>query len=320
MRNHEFKQIIHSLFNLTGSQKRELLDAVKAELNRSETETMIEDIKGEITCCPHCGSTAIQRWGRSSGLQRFKCKESECGSTFNPLTGTPFARLRHRSQWIKNLEGMQYGLSITKMAALMNVARTTAFRWRHRFLKSPTAARPSEVSGIIEADETFFSESFKGNKTIEKRDSRKRGKQGDKRTNEDKISVLIVKDRSGKTTDYVLGEHNNEAIIEKLKLIVNKDSILCSDGAHAYKNFAKMNDITHHRLIALDGNRVIGKEYHIQNVNGYTGRLKTWMGRFNGVGTAYLENYLGWRRFLEGGGSKATKKEALSMVLNSGLI
>ena len=54
-----------------------------------------------------------------------------------------------------------------------------------------------------------------------------------------------------------------------------------------------MNDITHHRLIALDGNRVIGKEYHIQNVNGYTGRLKTWMGRFNGVGTAYLENYLG---------------------------
>ena len=102
---------------------------------------------------------------------------------------------------------------------------------------------------------------------------------------------------------------------EKLEPIVNKDSILCSDGAHAYKKFAKKHDITHHRLITLDGNRVIGKEYHIQNVNGYTGRLKTWMGRFNGVGTAYLGNYLGWRRFLEGGGSKATKKEAL----NSGL-
>jgi len=320
MRNHEFRQIIHSIFNLTGTQKRELLDVVKSELNRTQTETMIEDIKGEVTCCPHCGSNAIQRWGRSSGLQRFKCKEAECGSTFNPLTGTPFARLRYRSRWIQNLEGMQYGLSITKMAEIMGVARTTAFRWRHRFLAAATAARPEELSGIIEADETFFTESFKGNQTISKRKSRKRGKQGDKRSTADKIAVLIVKDRSGVTTDYVLGEHSNDAIIEKLEPIVNKDSILCSDGAHAYRNFAKKHNITHHRLIALDGNRVIGKEYHIQNVNGYTGRLKTWMGRFNGVGTAYLGNYLGWRRFLEGGGSKATKKEALSMVLNSGLI
>lgn len=319
MRNHEFRKIIHSLSDLTSTQKRKLLNGVKSELNRSQIETMIEDIKGEVTCCPHCGSTAIQRWGRTSGLQRFKCKESKCGSILNSLTGTPFARLRYRSRWVKNLEGMQYGLSITKMAELMNVARTTAFRWRHRFLAAP-AAKPHEVSSIIEADETFFSESFKGNQTISKRDSRKRGKQGDKRSNEDKIAVLIVKDRSGVTTEYVLGEHNNEAIIEKLEPIVNKDSILCSDGAHAYKSFAKKHAITHHRLIALDGNRVVGKEYHVQNVNGYTGRLKTWMGRFNGVGTAYLGNYLGWRRFLEGGGSKATKKEALAAILNSALV
>jgi transposase-like protein len=163
MRNNEFRQIISSLFNLTGTQKRELLNAVKSDLNRTEIETMIEDIKADVTCCPHCDSTSIQRWGRSSGLQRFKCKEAECGSTFNPLTGTPFARLRYRNRWIQNIEGMQYGLSITKMAELMDVARTTAFRWRHRFLAAPTAAKPHEVSGIIEADETLFSESFKGN-------------------------------------------------------------------------------------------------------------------------------------------------------------
>jgi hypothetical protein len=52
------------------------------------------------------------------------------------------------------------------MAELMAVARITAFRWRHLFLVAPTAARPNEVSGIIEADETFFTESFKGNQTI----------------------------------------------------------------------------------------------------------------------------------------------------------
>ena len=39
--------------------------------------------------------------------------------------------------------------------------------------------------------------------------------------------------------------------------------------------------------------------YHIQNVNAYDSRLKLWMKRFHGVATQYLENYLGWRRWLE---------------------
>lgn len=49
----------------------------------------------------------------------------------------------------------------------------------------------------------------------------------------------------------------------------------------------------------LDNQRVIGKEYHIQNVNSYISRLKRWMVRFHGVGTAYLPNYLAWRRLFE---------------------
>ncbi len=52
-------------------------------------------------------------------------------------------------------------------------------------------------------------------------------------------------------------------------------------------------------LLTLDNQRVIGKEYHIQNVNSYMSRLKGWMGRFHGVGTVYLPNYLAWRRLFE---------------------
>ncbi len=33
--------------------------------------------------------------------------------------------------------------------------------------------------------------------------------------------------------------------------------------------------------------------FHIQNVNAYHSRLKTWMRRFNGVATKYLPSYLG---------------------------
>lgn len=31
----------------------------------------------------------------------------------------------------------------------------------------------------------------------------------------------------------------------------------------------------------------------------YDSRLKTWIRRFNGIATKYLDNYLGWHRLLE---------------------
>lgn len=70
--------------------------------------------------------------------------------------------------------------------------------------------------------------------------------------------------------------------------IVDQESILCSDGARWYTTFAVERKIAPHRLITLDRQRVIGKEFHIPNVNGYISRLKGWIWRFHGVGTAYL--------------------------------
>jgi hypothetical protein len=53
-----------------------------------------------------------------------------------------------------------------------------SFRWRHRFLAGPTHDKTSEVAGIVECDETFFFESFKGNQTIHDNPARKRGASG----------------------------------------------------------------------------------------------------------------------------------------------
>jgi hypothetical protein len=44
-------------------------------------------------------------------------------------------------------------------------------------------------------------------------------------------------------------------------------------------------------------------------------RLRTWMVRFHGVGTAYLANYLGWMRMMEDKGNK--KSLSLDMLLSS---
>ena len=48
--------------------------------------------------CPHCASGGVVRHGQADGLQRYRCRD--CGKTFNALSGTPMARLRHKGKWL----------------------------------------------------------------------------------------------------------------------------------------------------------------------------------------------------------------------------
>ncbi len=68
------------------------------------------------------------------------------------------------------------GKSLAKTAQLCGVHPTTAFRWRHRFLRAPAANKPRSLSGIVEADETFIlrTPSKAGGPTLP-RAARKRG-------------------------------------------------------------------------------------------------------------------------------------------------
>ena len=110
--------------------------------------------------CPHCAGREVVGWGRSHGLLRFRCKS--CGRTFNALTKTPMAHLRKKEKWLDHARAMIEGKSLAKTAALCGVHPTTAFRWRHRFLRAPASDKPRGLRGIVEADETFILEIFQG--------------------------------------------------------------------------------------------------------------------------------------------------------------
>ncbi len=292
-----FTHLIREIPKLTNNQKHLLQHRLNDEINRGGTSLEIDKCKGDDIQCPHCDCDQVQRYGSASGLQRYKCKV--CSKTFNALTKTPLARLRKRSLWEGNLECLFDALPLWRVAERLGVAVSTAFRWRHRFLAGPTNDKTSEVAGIVECDETFFLESFKGNQTINDRPARKRGGIGNKKLKDDQVPVLIVRDRNGGLTDFVLDAPNNKEIHGALEPIITDQSILCTDGSQVYKSFAKVHGIKHYRNITSQGTRVIKRVYHIQNVNNYMSRLKTWMARFHGVGTAYLHQYLGWMRALE---------------------
>ena len=83
-----------------------------------------------------------------------------------------------------------------------------------------------------------------------------------------------------------------------LKPFVSADVVLYTDGSSALTAAARALGVEHHAVNLSAGVRVDGA-WHVQNVNAYHSRLKTWVREFNGVATRYLENYLGWFRTLD---------------------
>lgn len=298
MRVEEFQALTEELEKLTPHQRALLSESLQKIGHVQAVHTLIESRTQATLRCPKCGHEHIARWGSASGLQRYRC--AACKATFNALTGTPLARLRHKEQWLNYAQQMAEGQSVRKSAKACEVHRNTAFRWRHRFLALPNAQKATSLVGIAEADETFFLESFKGKKQGLTRAPRKRGSKATKRgLSDEQIPVLICRDRTGSTTDFVLEKADKAHIGAALKPILASDAILCTDSGKALGAAAREIGITHRTINLAAGIRVLAKVYHVQNVNAYDSRLKTWIRRFNGVATHYLSNYLGWRRLVD---------------------
>lgn len=314
MKADEFKVFDEALENLTPHQ-RGLVTAHLHKLGHVQSVTpLIESRFQASPACPKCGHSHIAHWGSASGLQRYRCKA--CKATFNALTGTPLARLRHKDKWLNYAQQLADGHSVRYSASACDVHRNTAFRWRHRFLTLPNAQKATRLVGIAEADETFFLESFKGKKQGMGRAARKRGGKATKRgLSAEQIPVLICRDRTGSTADFVLDMADKEHISAVLKPLLASDAVLCTDSGKALGAVAREMGITHRAINLAAGIRVVAKVYHVQNVNAYDSRLKTWMQRFHGVATHYLSNYLGWRRLVDRRNTALSSTAFLSAVL-----
>jgi transposase-like protein len=280
--------------------------AASTEVNRFGRASRIErDAVGKISArkveslgCAHCGGRDIVGWGLSRGLPRYRCKS--CNRTFNAATNTPLSRLRKKASWLDQAQAMIDGVSLAKAAERCGVHPSTAYRWRHRFLSAPALDKPQMLHGIVEADETFILESFKGRRSGLTRKPRHRGGKARHPGNYfESIPVLVARDRSGATIDAVLPEDTASCIARALAGAMTPANLLVCDGGKPLRAFARHAKIPV-RVVLAPGKPAPGEpEIHINNVNAYHSRLKEWLRRFHGVATKNLPNYLGWRRTLE---------------------
>jgi transposase-like protein len=248
--------------------------------------------------CPHCGCARKHRCGQASGLQRFRCLG--CRRSHNALTGTPLARLRKKERWLPYLQCVLESRTVRDAAQVAGVHRTTSFRWRRRFVSGAMRDRPTTLSAIVEADETYRLESQKGSRSLTRR-PRKRGGVAKRRgINRQHDCLLVARDRSGQTLDFHTGrgQVTVEQLQRCLKPVLPTDVLLISDGAVSYRRFAAQAGITHEAVNVQAGERARGA-IHIQNVNSWHSRFKSWLVRFRGVASRYLINYSGWQRLLD---------------------
>ena len=267
--------------------------------------------------CPHCAGRDLVGWGRASGLLRFRCKS--CGRTFNALTKTPMAHLRKKEKWGDHAQAMIEGKSLARTAELCGVHPTTAFRWRHRFLRAPADDKPRGLSGIVEADETFILESLKGRWSDLPRKARKRGgKARHPGLHQDNIPVLVARDRGGATFDAVLPQVDGRSVEAALAGVVRSDNHLIGDGGRAIAAFARKAGIPLHAVPSPGKPSPEAPHLHINNVNAYHSRFKQWIRRFNGVATKNLPNYLGWRRALEAWGDQLNSPNWIKGAIGNG--
>jgi transposase-like protein len=250
--------------------------------------------------CPRCASTQCHRHGHAHGLQRHRC--TGCGRTFNVLSNTPLARLRKRDKWLGFFDCMLDSCTVRRAAIRIDVHRNTSFRWRHRMLEGVRDDRDTPLRGIVEADETYLLESQKGSRSLT-RPARRRGGHAAKRgISHEHDCILVARDRAGRTFDAVTGRaplrcaHLERCLGGRLA----EDCTLVSDSHGAYALFARRAKLCHRTVNLRAGVRVDG-EIHVQNVNAYHSRFKQWLGRFHGVASKYLPNYLGWRWAIDGG-------------------
>lgn len=284
------------LTKLTPEQKAELKAALFSDGRNNLGQSLFENSPNK-TNCPHCHHDKYIKVGKVRGVQRFKCKS--CERTFGLNTNTVI----HKTQkplymWERYVELMFNGFSIHKIAKELNIAVTTAFYWRHKILSALKKATKSNLGGIIEADETYFPLSFKGQKKDLPRKPHKRGGQIRKAgTSKEQVCVLtaIDRDKNDWMKPVCLGNLSKEYLEGDFAKAIPSDSVLVTDKHRSYQNFATNREMTHERLYSRQPPR---GAYHLQNVNALHSQLKRFMRPFNGVATKYLDNYLAfwqWR-------------------------
>lgn len=285
------KDVIEYLRSCSKKGLEELVNAISTLLLPNNKSEYITENRQELVC-PSCGHIHVVKNGKSStGMQHYLCRN--CGKAFSASTNTILQySCKPLHVWKKYIECMAMGMSLRKTAELCSISLPTAFVWRHKILDAVSQYIEGEtLDGKIEADETFFALSYKGNHEKSAFDMpRKPHKRGNsihkKGLSKEQVCVpcaISGQHAIGKVA--CLGTATVAALRYTLNNHLSAGSILATDGKPGYSVVAEENEVELHSSKSKG---------YVQHINNYHSKLKLFIARFHGVATKYLNNYITW--------------------------
>ncbi len=257
------------------------INSMEKDLQKDCKEKHFSD--GQV--CHSCGFLHVIKNGKINGKQRYLCKD--CDKSFGDLTDSVFSSSKLSLQvWMEYSKCMIMGYSIRKSANIVGVCIKTSFYMRHNLLDAiRTYMGTGNLEGIVEMDETFFAESFKGNHKksttfIMPRASRKRGKEVELRgISHEQVCVSSAIDRSKNIVleCVCMGRISSVDLKRAYDGKINNQSIICSDSHKSYIQFTKDFALEH---VRIKTGRHKNGVYHINHINSMHSNLKEWIRRF----------------------------------------
>ena len=296
-------ELLKIVKSLSQQEKAELIAFLSSDTPSSANcESGFNFIK-QTYSCPHCKSNKIVKNGFRNSIQRFICKD--CNKSFTVRTNTITEHSQKSFEtWSKFIECMMNSFSVRRSAEICGINKDTAFIWRHKVLDALQNMQNSvELNGVVEADETFFALSFKGNHKKSTtftmpRKAHKRGKDIHTRgLSHEQVCVPCAVNCNGLSIAKItnLGRVGAKDIHHAFDNRIEPNSILCTDAIACYNDLVRTEKL---ELIQLKTGKSKLGIYHIQHINSYHSMLKNFMIRFHGVATKYLNNYLIRHNFL----------------------
>lgn len=121
-----------------------------------------------------------------------------------------------KDKFAVNAECMAAGLTVQETAETVDVAVSTAFRWRHRFLNAVVAQQPKAMEGLLEAD--AFLHSLKGQRKLPRPPRHCGGKAKKRGLSKEQVPVQVAIARGQRfTVDRAIPAMSGKEMVETLR-------------------------------------------------------------------------------------------------------
>jgi transposase-like protein len=298
--NQIIKQFIPQMSN---EEKEELLACLVTFIDQELVDRLTEEkVEGR---CPRCESKRVIKKGFKSGRQYYLCKE--CDRHFSSSTSKVLALSKlERDVWVEYARCMVDCLTLRECADRCGVCLKTSFFMRVRVCECMACyldAFRVDSACTAEIDEYYLRESFTGNHTkgarfIMPRRPRRRPTDDAKRGISDNLICVLtgINDRGCVFLEIAArGRIGKEEARKILEGKVAEGAIVSTDKHQAYRKLMpELGVAIHNRYDSKDRSQGV-----INMVNSLHARLGDFLGRFKGISSRWLDNYLVWFQWIE---------------------